>query len=120
MLINNLLVPVIMIGIGRIFVSHPPKKINYIYGYRTTRSMKNNETWHFAHNYCGRLWFKAGWFVLIISVLPMVFVMHQKSRVVGMVGGGIIVVQLMVLMGSIIPVERALKRRFDKDGNKFI
>jgi len=52
MLINNLIVPAIMIGIGRIFVSHPPKKINGIYGYRTKRSMKNNETWRFAHHYC--------------------------------------------------------------------
>jgi len=24
---------------------HPPKSINAIYGYRTARSMKNDETW---------------------------------------------------------------------------
>lgn len=34
----------------------PPKKINSFYGYRTAMSMKNRETWEFAHKHCGKLW----------------------------------------------------------------
>src|SRR5688572_16208810 len=34
---------------GLIFYFRPPKKINGLYGYRTTRSMKNPENWHFAN-----------------------------------------------------------------------
>lgn len=34
---------------GLIFYLKPPKKINGLYGYRTTRSMKNQENWHFAN-----------------------------------------------------------------------
>ena len=49
MLIMDLLTPAIMIGFGRGFMKHPPKTINMVYGYRTSMSMKNKETWDFAH-----------------------------------------------------------------------
>jgi len=42
------MIPVIMIGVGYMMYKHPPKSINAIYGYRTARSMKNDETWKFA------------------------------------------------------------------------
>ena len=48
MLIMNLLIPFTMIGFGRHFMRKAPQKINGIYGYRTTMSMKNRETWEFA------------------------------------------------------------------------
>ena len=37
---------VILIVLFAIIVkTYPPKKINHFYGYRTSRSMKNQETW---------------------------------------------------------------------------
>ena len=42
----DLLIPAIMVGIGARFLKHPPKTINALYGYRTARSMKNQETWN--------------------------------------------------------------------------
>ena len=56
MLIVNLLIPIVMMGLGSRFVKTPPKTINFIYGYRTSMSMKNKDTWIFAHNYIGELW----------------------------------------------------------------
>lgn len=56
MTISNLLIPVIMMVFGKIFTEHPPTSINSIYGYRTAMSKKNQDTWDFAHAYCGRLW----------------------------------------------------------------
>ena len=56
MLICDLSVPLIMIFGGLMMYRHPPKKINGVYGYRTSRSMKNMQTWRFAHRCCGRLW----------------------------------------------------------------
>lgn len=41
MLLSVLLIPVIMLIFGTIFSKTAPKDINYIFGYRTTRSMKN-------------------------------------------------------------------------------
>jgi len=40
MFLCNLMIPVIMIGVGYMMYKHPPKSINAIYGYRTARSMK--------------------------------------------------------------------------------
>ena len=56
----DLLVPLIMIGIGLSFLKKPPKDINGAYGYRTPMSMKNQDTWDFAHRVCGRVWCIAG------------------------------------------------------------
>ena len=32
-----------------------PKEINSVFGYRTSMSMKNKDTWEFAHKYCGKV-----------------------------------------------------------------
>lgn len=50
------LIPLICIAIGgAILRFFPPKKINSFYGYRTPRSMKNQENWDFAQKYAGQL-----------------------------------------------------------------
>ena len=61
MLICDLIIPIVMIIAGRMMWKHCPKSINGIVGYRTNRSMKNMDTWKFAHEYCGKLWWKIGW-----------------------------------------------------------
>ena len=48
MLIMNLLTPAVMIVFGIIFKKRAPKEINWIYGYRTQMSMKNEDTWQVA------------------------------------------------------------------------
>ena len=54
MLIMDLLLPFTMIGFGRYFMKKAPKEINSVFGYRTSMSMKNKDTWEFAHKYCGK------------------------------------------------------------------
>ena len=49
MLIMDLLIPTVMVLFGRAFLKKAPKEINYVFGYRTSRSMKNRDTWEFAH-----------------------------------------------------------------------
>jgi len=113
-----LMLPITMAIFGRIFMHRPPKEINSLYGYRTSRSMKNQETWIYAHNYCGLLWTKIGRFVLICTILPMVIIIGKSNKFVGKVGGVIVIVQLFILIGSIFQVEKALKRTFDKNGKR--
>lgn len=118
MLICNLLIPVIMIFFGRIMQMNPPKKINGVYGYRTTMSMKNTDTWNFAQKCCGRLWWKTGWGMLILTILIWLPFMAGKVEIVGTIGGIFCTVQCAVLIGSVFGVEIALKKTFDKDGNR--
>lgn len=118
MLICTLMQPVIMITFGNVFVKHPPKTINGVYGYRTSMSTKNQETWDFAHNYCGRLWKKLGYIMLFVSLPVMFFTFGKGEDTIGFIVGIFMFVQCFVLIGSIFPVEFALKKRFDKDGNR--
>ena len=68
MFVSNLLIPALLIAVGYSMWKHCPGKINAVIGYRTRRSMKNMDTWKFAHEYCGRLWWKIGWGMLLPSV----------------------------------------------------
>lgn len=114
----NLLIPFTMLGIGWAFMKGACKEINGIVGYRTTMSMKNQETWDFAHQYCGRLWFRLGWIVLAGSIIAMLPFIGKSEDVVGWGGGIICMVQMVVLLVPIFPTERALAKTFDKDGNR--
>lgn len=113
MFICNLLIPFSMIVIGNIMYKHPPRNINGWIGYRTTRSMKNEETWQFAHHYCGRIWFKAGFILIIPTMIAMMPFIHSNDDVIGLVSLIIEGIQLVVLFGTIAPVEAALKRKFE-------
>lgn len=120
MLCTVLLVPLIMLFFGLYFKNKSPKEINSLFGYRTTMSMKNKDTWEFAHHYCGRLWLVLGMIMLPLSVIPMLFIINQDIDVVGIAGGIIEGIQVVVLLISIFPTEKALKKTFDENGNRRI
>ena len=120
MLCTVLLVPLIMLFFGLYFKNKSPKEINSLFGYRTTMSMKNKDTWEFAHHYCGRLWLVLGMIMLPLSVIPMLFFINQDIDDVGIAGGIIEGIQVVVLLISIFPTEKALKKTFDENGNRRI
>ena len=93
MLLCDLLIPTVMMLAGYMMRKHCPKQINRVVGYRTARSMKNMDTWKFAHDYCGRLWQRIG-------------------------GSVFVTIQVLILAASLIPTERALKRTFRDDGTR--
>lgn len=118
MLCMNLLIPTMMIGFGWYFRDRAPKNINPLVGYRTVMSMKNRDTWEFAHHYFGRVWFILGWILLPLSIVAMCFVLGKTEDTVSTYGGIVCFVQCLLLIYPIYPTEKALKRHFDQDGNK--
>jgi uncharacterized membrane protein len=118
MMVMDLLIPLIMIMFGRYYIKNVPKEINGFSGYRTSRSMKNKETWEFAHHYCGRLWLAIGCIMLVPSMIAMLFVIGKSVSVIGTFGGLLCGIQLIFLIGSIFPTEIALKKNFDEHGNR--
>ena len=120
MLIMDLLVPFTMIGLGKLFLDKAPQNINYTFGYRTTMSMKNQDTWQFAHKYCGKLWFRGGLILLPVSIIPLLFVLGREMKSVAAVGTVVCFAQIVPFAGSIIPTEIALKKVFDKNGKRKI
>lgn len=114
--VMTLLIPLLMLATGLVFSRRTPKSINYLIGYRTRRSMINQETWNFANRTMGRIWITWSLLLLIPSILVLFFL---KTRVEQNLETWIVVltlVQLAVLILSIIPVERALKAKFDDKG----
>jgi len=118
MLIMDLLIPFMMIGFGRYFSKRAPKEINMVFGYRTNMSMKNRDTWEFAHRYCGKIWLTCGLILLLLSIFLMIFVIGQNKDTVGVLGGIICVIQLVLLIGSILPTEIALRKNFNQNGSR--
>ncbi len=118
MLLMDLLIPLVMILFGRWFSKKPPSKINVAFGYRTTMSMKNQNTWNFAHHYCGKLWFWLGWIIIPLSTIPLHLARNQDLQTVGMVGVVVCFAQLVPLVGSLIATEGALKKEFDQNGKR--
>lgn len=116
--ISNLLIPSIMLFFGMKFEKRGPRKINGIYGYRTTMSMKNQETWEFAHKYCGMLWKKAGIVLLITSVIVSLAALKLNEFLQSISSLLLVAIQMAVLIGSIFPVEKALRENFDANGNR--
>ncbi len=118
MLAMGLLFPAIMILFGAVFTKTAPKKINYIFGYRTELSMKNRDIWEFAHKYIGKLWLRLGFVLIPITVIPMLYVIGKTKNVVGTVGLIVSFINTVVLIIPIFFTEKALNRTFDKDGNR--
>ena len=118
MLIMDLLIPLTMLGFGKMFLNKAPQNINAFFGYRTTMSMKNKDTWEFAHKFCGKLWLKSGLVLLPMSAISLLFVFNKSIDTIANVGLIISVIQVIYLVGSIIPTEIALKKVFDQNGKR--
>lgn len=118
MFIMNVILPFSMIGFGKYFIKKAPKEINMVFGYRTSMSTKNMDTWKFAHHHCGKIWYIFGWILLVITIAGMLLVIGKEEDMIGTVSGVIIGIQLVFLIGSIVPTEIALRKRFDKNGKR--
>lgn len=114
----NLLIPVIMLIAGKLFRTNAPKNINWIIGYRTAMSMKNEDTWVFAHKYAGSFYWKWGWVVLVFSIIFMLFILGQSVEIVSTAGCILMFLQLIPLIAVIPHTEKALQHTFDKDGKR--
>lgn len=55
----------------------PPKKINYLYGYRTIASMKNQQTWDFAQRYSGLKMIQIGFILIAFSLLNIFMQLNE-------------------------------------------
>ena len=118
MLCMDLLLPLAMAVLGSSFMKKAPGKINSAFGYRTAMSMKNKDTWEFAHKYCGKVWLACGVVMLPASAAFMLPVMGESADRVGAAGAAVCAAQFIPLLGSLFLTEAALKKTFDKYGKR--
>ena len=94
----------------------PPQKINSLIGYRTSRSMKNTNTWLFAHHYSGKLWWRIGCIILVPSIIIHLLFYEAPDDSIGIVSLILTFIQIAILIGSIYLTEKALKKTFTEEG----
>ena len=118
LLADVLAVPAILLGFGWRFMKRPPQDIDGAYGYRTPMSMKNRDTWEFAHQVCGRVWWRAGWVLLALSAALLAWMQTRPGggRTNWLLGILTALGEGAALLLTIIPVERALKKEFNQNG----
>ena len=109
----NLLIGPLMLVVSLIFFYFPPKKINLIYGHRTSMSMKNQDTWQEANKRSTHMIILVSALTCILQLTGIVFNINQETTIlyatVFLVAGLII---------GVIVIENKLKAIFDKDGNR--
>jgi len=95
---------------GYIYKIRPPKKINHLYGYRTTRSMKNQQVWDYANKIGAQAIMYSGAITMIFGLLPL-FINWKYVHFIPLA------VLLLTLIGGILYCEKLLDQHFDKNGN---
>lgn len=113
---NTLLFSFTMIGFGLLFLKHPPKEINSLYGYRTRFSSINQDTWVFAHHFAGKVWVISGVALLVIA-LPVLYILRNWQHFENFVTV-FILAELIPVVFVIWPTERALRKTFTEDGRR--
>lgn len=106
------LVGVIFVLAAAILYFFPPKKINYLYGYRTTASMKSQARWDFAQRYSAKKMIQAGIALCIVSLFGLILPIDETQN---MVLGIFLLVPSCIFM--FLTTERALRKNFPADVN---
>ncbi len=111
----DLIIPLISVLAGFVMYKHPPKRINSVYGYRTNMSMKNMDTWQFAHQYSGKLMVRLG-VKMTLSALVLVLFYNAADLVIEIASAVISIIQVVGLVAPVILTEKELKKHFDENG----
>ena len=100
----------ILVTFGFIMLKFPPKKINSLYGYKTSSSMKSKERWDFAQKFSSKEMIKLGILLAISGLIGLIY--HPKGITAMIIGLGLIISVVVIL---IIKVESAIKKKFNTD-----
>ncbi|WP_168026806.1 SdpI family protein [Ignavibacterium album] len=95
---------------GLIQIKFPPKKINSLYGYRTSSSMQSEAAWNFAQIYSAKLSIKVGIIMIAFAFASLLFHVFSNDNQVW-----ISLIIIFTLTGILIfSTEKKLKEKFGK------
>lgn len=110
--VDEFINPALLCGIvfliaGIVTKLFPPKKINYLYGYRTARSMRSLEEWNYAQKYSAIKMIQIAAFLILISIIAMLVLSDLKEFNVA--SFFIVIISIIYL---VVKTEKALKNKF--------
>ena len=94
-----------------------PQEINYTYGYRTDKSMKNIDTWNYANKLCGKIMFIMCLIIILTTTIVEVLYYGCENNTLTITVLAIVGIQLILMLLIIPVIECSLNKKFDKDGN---
>ena len=100
----------LLLAMGWYWKVKPPKKINWFYGYRTRRSMANQQVWEYANKIGAKMLLGIGWGSLLLSLLGYFLFPNFKGIVASFF---IVIISIAVGM---FWCETELNKHFDKNG----
>lgn len=118
--LSLLIVPGVMMLVGRSWRRLPPSSANWLYGYRTLRAMRSQAAWDFAQKEFAKHWYDWGRILAAVSIVLIIVLGSQDRQAIGRWVLYITRTQLVVMLAPIILVELALRRRFDSNGDPIV
>jgi len=122
MSITNFIASPVLVGVvffiaGMITQAYPPKQINSFYGYRTSSSMKNQETWDEANRYAPKMMWAIGLYSIIIGVATAFIINYwvPVSFKGGLMAGTTIASAIIPAVILMVSTERHLDKTFNKN-----
>ncbi len=112
------LIPLLILIIGILFKKRNLPRINFFLGYRTPLSMKNEKTWEVANRTLGKVWLWVGAITLPVSIFSILPFLNKSEDTLGTAITIISFIQVLIIVLTIIPVEKKLRETFDKNGNR--
>ena len=113
----SLIFPIVMVVAGICFRNGLPRKVNWWAGYRTPMACKNQDTWVFAHKLLSKIMIPIGFVLILISIIALI--LTERGTFSYETFQWIAVTQFLAFLAvTFIPTETALRKRFDKQGNK--
>ena len=95
---------------GFIMLKFPPKKINSLYGYRTSSSMKNQERWDFSQKYSAMEMIKLAAILALSSIIGLIY--NPDGKLGMFLGLGLMILMVVILL---LRVEKEIKNKFGNE-----
>lgn len=105
----TIILGLIFVTTGLILFYFPPKKINYLYGYRTKNSMKDSERWTFAQRHSAKLMIWCGIVLMITAIAGII--LKVDDNLMKIVGLAELIILIIFLF---IKTETDINRKFGK------
>ena len=106
-----ILLGLIFLIIGILYKLFPPKKINWIYGWRTGFAVKNQDIWVEANRSGAVLLMCGGIFLVLVGILSGALFEHAVRYIFA--PSAIITLAVIIIIGEV-----RLRKIFDKTSNR--
>ena len=109
-MVETLILPVIVLIAGIILLAAPPKKVNFIYGFRTKTSSTNEETWQYCNRLCAVLMIVIG----ALAVIAVCATIRMTAELFGVlsVGEFVNILAIAAILLSVPAINHCCRKKF--------